>query len=80
MTWPWYLALLLIVIGIGVTQRDGIVAQWTAVYPSDPAREEALHLCYIENPTFNRLRARQRESCYEKWLPAVAARTRPSPL
>jgi hypothetical protein len=69
MTWPWYLALLLIVMAIGVTQRDAIVAQWEAVFPSDLARQKTLHLCYTEDPTFNRLRARQRESCCEKWLP-----------
>jgi hypothetical protein len=79
MTWPWYLALLLIVIAIGVTRRDGIVAKWEAVFPSNLARQKALHLCYIEDPMFNRLRARQRQSCYEKWLPPSLL-SRPSPF
>jgi hypothetical protein len=73
MKWPWYLALMLILAANGVALRDVIVSQWAAVYPSDPAREKALHLCYLENALFNRLRARQRDSCYEKWLPVISS-------
>jgi hypothetical protein len=74
MKWPWYLALLLILVANGLTLREEIVAQWAAVYPSDPDREMALHLCFMEYPPFNRLSARERVSCYERWLPVVAAR------
>ena len=79
MKWPWYLAPLLILVANGLTLREEIVTQWAAVYAGNPARQEALRLCYMENPPFNRLRARERDSCYEKWLPVVAARTRLSP-
>jgi len=38
------------------------------VYPSDPAKRQALELCFLQDHTFNRLDADQREICYRHAL------------
>jgi hypothetical protein len=66
---PFLTAFLVIAAVFAAIEHHAIVAEWTAMYPSDPARKKAIWLCYTENPEFNRLSAAARDACYEKWLP-----------
>lgn len=67
--------LLLIVLGaIGIAQQATINAQWSAMYPADPARQLALAHCTDEDSWFNRFSASARAVCYQKYL--VASETR----
>jgi hypothetical protein len=38
------------------------------VYPSDPAKRQALELCFLQDHRFNRLDADEREACYRHAL------------
>jgi hypothetical protein len=38
------------------------------LYPSDPAKREALDMCFMENHQFNRLDADARDACYKRML------------
>jgi hypothetical protein len=49
-----------------------IITTWHAMYPAEPNRQTALQLCYIENHQFMRSDAKERDACYEKWLPILA--------
>lgn len=40
---------------IGFENRDKIMDQYNAAYPSDPAKAAALARCIGQNPNFNRL-------------------------
>ena len=63
--------LFLIALGIlGITEHDAITGQWTAMYPQDGARQDALQQCYEENQQFNRFSATARANCYQKYLQA----------
>lgn len=73
MSWPWYLVLLAILVAIAVTNWGAISRQWNAMYPDNGRKRIALHLCSLEYRDFNRLRAAEREGCYQKWLPALMA-------
>jgi hypothetical protein len=44
-------------------ERDAIIAEWTTIYPCDPAMKMALQLCYIEDRQFNRLSSTSRKNC-----------------
>jgi hypothetical protein len=37
-------------------------------YPSDPAKRQALELCFLQDHRFNRLDADEREACYRHAL------------
>jgi hypothetical protein len=74
--------LLIAAAAILAVERDPIIAEWTATYPSDPALKMSLQLCYIEDRQFNRLssasRTRQmaahpRGHCPVAILPPTAA-------
>jgi len=69
--------LIAVLIGWWAFNLDATIAQWHAVYPSDPALEMALQHCYTENHQFNRLSAEARRGCYDKWLPQIEARQAP---
>jgi hypothetical protein len=38
------------------------------IYPTDPAKQQALELCFLQDHRFNRLDANERESCYRHAL------------
>jgi hypothetical protein len=69
---PFLVAFLIAGAVFVAVEHDAIVAKWTAIYPSDPARKEALQRCYIENRQFSRLSDEARNACYEKWLPILS--------
>jgi hypothetical protein len=45
------------------------------IYPGDPAKRQALDLCFMQNHRFNRLDAAERDACYQRTLmrPTAAA-------
>jgi hypothetical protein len=57
-----------------VGERNGIIADWRAMYPTDPREKTAIQLCYIENHQFNRMSDEARKGCYERWLPRIPVR------
>ena len=60
---------------IVVAQRDQIIDEWLAVYPSNLLLKISLQSCAMEDRQFNRLNAVTRQSCYDKWLPVVETQT-----
>jgi hypothetical protein len=59
-------AMALIVIGAGgfAAMNPGAVkAFYENIYPSDPAKHEALELCFMQDHKFNRLDAGERDNC-----------------
>ncbi|HML10320.1 MAG TPA: hypothetical protein VK432_05625 [Stellaceae bacterium] len=61
----------LIVIGAGgyAALNPGVVnAFYHDVYPSDPAKREALEMCFRDNHNFNRLDWGERDACYKRML------------
>lgn len=67
-------AMLLIVAGIGgfaVLHPEVVRAYYQDIYPSDPAKRQALDLCFMQDHKFNRLDSGEREACYRHILYAV---------
>lgn len=61
--------LLLIALGVfGLVDHDMINVQWTAMYPEDAGRQNALTRCAAEDGMFNRFSASGRAACYQKYL------------
>jgi hypothetical protein len=61
----------LVVIGAGAfaAMNPGVVkAFYHDIYPNDPAKREALDMCFMENHKFNRLDAGERDACYKRML------------
>ena len=54
--------------GYAVTNPGMVKALYRGIYPSDPAKREALDMCFMENHEFNRLDADQRDTCYKRML------------
>jgi hypothetical protein len=54
--------------GIAASHPDAIKAFYEDIYPSDPAKREALDLCFMHDHKFNRLDPSQREACYGSML------------
>jgi hypothetical protein len=65
---------------LAYVHRDKIIDQYTAAYPSDPAKEAAMQQCIEHNKNFNRLDADDRQACYRKYLPATATSVAPAPI
>src|SRR5215469_17880581 len=66
----------LVVIGAGVfaAMNPGVVkAFYEDIYPSDPAKRQALELCFMQDHKFNRLDSGEREACYKRMLMLVGA-------
>lgn len=62
-------ALLLIALGtLGLVEHDAISDQWAAMYPDDPAEQDALSRCASDDLLFNRFSAAARAACYQKYL------------
>ena len=52
--------------------NPGVVkAFYQDIYPSDPAKRQALELCFIQDHQFNRLDSEAREACYHRMLQSV---------
>lgn len=54
--------------GFAATNPGAVKAFYQDIYPSDPAKRQALDLCFTENHKFNRLDAGEREACYRRML------------
>ena len=67
-------------VGLLPVNLDTIRNVYLDVYPSDPAKRQALELCFLQDQAFNRLDAGQRDTCYRHALVATQAQngaTRP---
>lgn len=61
----------LVVIGAGVfaATNPGVVkAFYHDIYPDDPAKRQALELCFMQDHKFNRLDSADRDACYARML------------
>lgn len=58
-------------LGIGAWQ---VAAHYREILPSDPAKREALHLCFMANARFDPLDASARAACFKEYLVQLAAR------
>lgn len=66
--------LLLIGLGVfGLLESGAINSQWDAMYPQDPAEQDALTRCAEENGMFDRFSPAGRAQCYQKYLQLPAA-------
>jgi hypothetical protein len=57
--------------GVAAMHPGAVKAFYLNIYPEDPAKAQALDLCFTENHAFNRLDAGQRDSCYRHILSSV---------
>jgi hypothetical protein len=57
-----------------VLEHNQVIAEWRAMYPSDPREKAALQLCYDDNHQFNRMSDKASKGCYQKWLPRLPDR------
>ena len=52
-----------------VALNPGVVkAFYQDIYPSDPAKRQALELCFLQDHKFNRLDPGARDNCYHRML------------
>jgi hypothetical protein len=58
--------------GVAAMHPGAVKAFYLGIYPDDPAKAQALDLCFTENHAFNRLDSAQRDVCYRHILPSVA--------
>jgi hypothetical protein len=69
-----FAAILMGVGGFAVAHFQDVRSLYQGIYPTDPAKREALDLCFTQDHEFNRLDTIQREGCYRRaLLPAAAA-------
>jgi hypothetical protein len=61
---PLIAAIVAVAAGGTGLQPNSVIEFYNQVYPSDPAKRQALDLCILEDPNFNRLSAVARTSCY----------------
>jgi hypothetical protein len=54
--------------GLAMKNPGAVWAFYDDIYPSDPAKRQALDLCFVENHQFNRLDASERNACYQHML------------
>jgi hypothetical protein len=62
---------MVVVVGAGgfAVMNPGVVrAFYQDIYPSDPAKRQALELCFLQDHKFNRLEPDAREACYGRML------------
>jgi hypothetical protein len=64
----WGLLAVVVIGGIAAVHPKAISSLYLDVYPADPAKRQALELCFLQNRDFNRLDAGQRENCYRQVL------------
>ena len=63
-----------------VLHPDAVKAFYEDIYPNDPAKRQALELCFTENHKFNRLDAGERDACYRRTLYAVGDTSTQTPV
>jgi hypothetical protein len=63
---------------IAFTNRDKIIDQYNAAYPSDPAKAAALQECISRDKYFNRLDGDDRQACYRQHMPVTPIAVAPS--
>jgi hypothetical protein len=61
------------VTGIAASQTTPISHIISDIFPKDAARRQALSLCILADPSFNRLDSAARDQCYRHALVAPAA-------
>ncbi|HWB48732.1 MAG TPA: hypothetical protein VG651_06455 [Stellaceae bacterium] len=54
--------------GVAIVDPGIVKAFYQDIYPSDPAKRQALELCFMQDHKFNRLEASERERCYHRML------------
>lgn len=54
--------------GFAVMEPGVVKAFYEDIYPSDPAKRQALELCFMQDHKFNRLEPDEREACYHRML------------
>jgi len=66
----WFVVCLIVAGGIGFIAAHPEAARgyYLEIYPTDPAKKQALELCFLQDHKFNRLDADQRENCYKHAL------------
>ena len=65
------LVMTLVVVGGGAfaVMNPGVVkAFYEDLYPGDPAKRQALELCFMQDHKFNRLDPSERDACYHRML------------
>ena len=67
-------------VGFAVMNPGMVKAFYEGIYPSDPAKRQALELCFTQDHKFNRLESGEREACYQRMLQPgdVASTGRPA--
>ena len=63
---------------IAYENRDKIIDQYNAAYPSNPAKEAALRECISRDKNFNRLDGDDRQACYRQFAPPTPVAVVPS--
>jgi hypothetical protein len=66
--------LTLAVVGAGafaVTNLSMVKTFYEALYPNDPAKRQALELCFMQDHKFNRLDSDARQACYHRMLSSL---------
>jgi hypothetical protein len=83
-SWAARRVLLIVVIVMGVAtvavHSTGIRDLYLNLYPIDPARRQALELCFAQDHEFKRLDAGERENCYRQVLVPLQARAGTTPV
>ncbi|GEM_PF-1994241 len=51
-----------------VTHPTRVFALYEELYPADPARRQALEMCFMRDHKFNRLDTAERDACYKLQL------------
>jgi hypothetical protein len=65
-------------VGVVAAYPNVVRGYYLDIYPADPAKQQALELCFLQDHRFNRLDADARESCYRHaLLPAESAASMP---
>jgi len=55
-------------VGFVAAYPNVVLGYYLDLYPTDPAKKQALELCFLQDHRFNRLDADQREGCYRHAL------------
>jgi hypothetical protein len=59
--------------GVAAVYPEAVRSFYLDVYPSDPAKRQALEMCFLQDHKFNRLDADERETCYRHALMPIEA-------
>jgi hypothetical protein len=75
------MVVVLVVVGAGTfaAMNPGVVkAFYEDIYPSDPAKRQALELCFMQDHKFNRLESSERDRCYRQMLFTASEHSAPT--